>query len=143
MRRLVSAFVLVAASTAVAPPGAADEIATLALIAREQLRKAPASVRKQWLTPAGPGLHPLAARASRIKRGHPEGFHEAFANLYSDAAEAIVARMTGTEPDPLAMHFPNEQDGAIGVAFVDAAISSSRADGAWTAVDTEFGQATA
>lgn len=83
-------------------------------------------------TPDGPGLLPLAKRSSRIVAGHPEGFHEAFANLYSDAAEAIVARMTGSEADPLAMQFPNERDGAVGVAFVDAAIRSSRADGAWT-----------
>jgi phosphonate transport system ATP-binding protein len=43
-----------------------------------------------------PGTLPLAARASRIVAGHPEGFHEGFANLYSDAAEAIAARRTGT-----------------------------------------------
>ena len=88
------------------------------------------------LTPNGPGLLPFARRSSRIVSGHPEGFHEAFANVYSDAAEAIVARITGTEPDPLAMHFPNEHDGALGVAFVDATIRSSRSGGAWTAVPT-------
>ena len=83
-------------------------------------------------TPDGPGLLPFARRSSRIVAGHPEGFHEAFANLYSDAAEAIVARLTDTEPDPLAMRFPNEIDGATGVAFVDAAIRSARNGGAWT-----------
>jgi hypothetical protein len=74
----------------------------------------------------------LAARASRIVRGHPEGFHEGFANLYTDAAEAIAARRAGVEPDPLALHFPMADDGVLGVAFVDAAIASSAAGGAWT-----------
>lgn len=83
-------------------------------------------------TPNGPGSLPAAARASRIVAGHPEGFHEAFANIYSDAAEAIAARRAGREPDPLALQFPNERDGAIGVRFVEAAVESSDANGAWT-----------
>ncbi len=83
-------------------------------------------------TPNGPGTLPLSARASRIVAGHPEGFHEAFANLYSDAAEAIAARRSGQEPDPLALHFPNVLDGVIGLRFLEAAIESSQADGAWT-----------
>jgi len=91
---------------------------------------APAETR----TPNGPGTLPLSARASRIVAGHPEGFHEGFANLYSDAAEAIAARRSGVSADPLALHFPNALDGVRGVAFVDAAIVSSRNDGAWTTV---------
>ncbi len=65
-------------------------------------------------------------------KGHPEGFHEAFANLYSDAAEAIAARRTGAAADPLVMHFPDAWDGAVGVQFVEAAVASSLANGAWT-----------
>jgi predicted dehydrogenase len=83
-------------------------------------------------TPNGPGTLPVSARACRIVAGHPEGFHEAFANLYSDAAEAIAARRSGRQPDPLALEFPNERDGAIGVKFVEAAVASSQANGAWT-----------
>ena len=85
----------------------------------------------QLRTPNGPGTLPLAARASRIVAGHPEGFHEGFANLYSDAAEAIAARRTGTVADPLALHFPNAFDGLQGLRFVDSVIRSSAADGAW------------
>jgi len=92
---------------------------------------APAEIR----TPNGPGTLPSAARASRIVKGHPEGFHEGFANLYSDAAEAIAARRAGVDADPLALHFPTAHDGYRGVAFVEAAIASSRAGGVWTAVD--------
>jgi predicted dehydrogenase len=83
-------------------------------------------------TPSGPGTLPASARACRIVAGHPEGFHEAFANLYSDAAEAIAARRSGRQADPLALEFPNQRDGAIGVKFVEAAVASSQANGAWT-----------
>lgn len=82
-------------------------------------------------TPNGPGVLPAAARASRIVAGHPEGFQEAFANVYSDAAEAIAARRSGGQADPLAVDFPTEIDGAIGVRFVDAVIASSEANGSW------------
>ena len=87
----------------------------------------PAQVR----TPNGPGTLPLAARSSRIVKGHPEGFPEAFANLYSDAAEAIASRHAGVTPDPIALHFPNSLDGLLGVRFVDAVVRSSAANGAW------------
>jgi predicted dehydrogenase len=96
----------------------------------------------QMHTPNGPGLLPPATRASRIVAGHPEGFHEAFANLYADAAEVIAARRAGTRPDPLAMWFPNERDGAIGVKFVEAAIESSVADGAWTDAALDLSEVT-
>lgn len=87
-------------------------------------------------TPNGPGTLPLAARASRIVRGHPEGFHEGFANLYSDVAEAIAARRAGAAPDPLALHFPTAEDGLRGVEFVAAALKSSESNGAWTPCHT-------
>jgi predicted dehydrogenase len=91
---------------------------------------APAEIR----TPNGPGTLPLSARASRIVAGHPEGFHEGFATVYSDAAEAIAARRSGLPVDPLALHFPNAVDGVRGLAFVEAAIASNANDGAWTTV---------
>jgi predicted dehydrogenase len=90
----------------------------------------PAEVR----TPRGPGTLPLSARASRIVAGHPEGFHEGFATIYSDAAEAIAARRSGKEPDPLALFFPNVGDGVLGIRFVDAAMRSSADGGSWTSV---------
>lgn len=88
---------------------------------------APAEVR----TPNGPGTLPLAHRSSRIVAGHPEGFPSGFANIFSDAAEAIAARRAGKEPDPLALNFPNAYDGLAGIRFVTAAIESSRANGQW------------
>jgi predicted dehydrogenase len=89
---------------------------------------APAQVR----TPNGPGTLPLAARASRIVAGHPEGFHEAFANLYTDAADAVAARRSGQTADPLSLHFPNAYDGLQGIRFVTAALASNNNQGAWT-----------
>jgi hypothetical protein len=68
--------------------------------------------------------------------GHPEGFHEGFANIYSDAAEAIAARRTGQSADPLALQFPDHLDGAAGVKFVEAAVASSQANGVW--MDAKF-----
>lgn len=70
-----------------------------------------------------------AERASRVEIGHPEGYQEAFANLYRDVAEAVLARRTGTACDPLALDFPTVRDGAAGVAFVEAAKASSDAGG--------------
>ncbi len=95
----------------------------------------PAQIR----TPNGPGTLPLSARATRIVAGHPEGFHEGFANVYSDAAEAIAARRVGIPVDPLADQFPQAIDGVLGVAFVKATVASSDNDGAWTRVETALG----
>ncbi len=101
----------------------------------------PISGPVQVRTPNGPGTLPLATRASRIVAGHPEGFHEGFANVYSDAAEAVAARRSGVQVDPLADQFPQAIDGVLGVAFVEAAIASSLNDGAWTSVPTAFSDA--
>jgi len=83
-------------------------------------------------TPNGPGTLPLSARCTRLVAGHPEGFPDAFGNIYSDAAEAIAARRAGKRADPLALHFPNSFDGLMGVRFVDSVIKSSEANGQWT-----------
>ncbi len=80
----------------------------------------------------GPGTLPLSKYSSRIVAGHPEGFHEGFANIYSDAAEAIAARRSGNQADPLALYFPNSLDGLMGLRFVFSAIESSKANGKWT-----------
>jgi hypothetical protein len=94
----------------------------------------PISGPVQTFTPNGPGSYPAARRASRIVAGHPEGFHESFANIYSDAAEAIAARRSGKDVDPLAQDFPDHSDGASGVVFVVAAVASSKNAGTWTAI---------
>ena len=92
----------------------------------------PLGAPSQNRTPNGPGTLPLSKHSSRIVAGHPEGFHEGFANIYSDAAEAIAARRSGTTPNPLALYCPNSFDGLMGLKFVFSAIASSKADGKWT-----------
>jgi predicted dehydrogenase len=82
-------------------------------------------------TPNGPGTLPFSARSTRLVAGHPEGFPDGFANIYSDAAEAIAARRAGKQADPLAMYFPNSWDGFQGVRFVYSVIESSNANGKW------------
>lgn len=79
------------------------------------------------------GLEPLAEHATRIEIGHPEGYQEAFASLYKDVAEVIAARHTGRAPNPLAIDFPTVLDGALGMAFIEAAVSSHR-EGRWVAL---------
>jgi predicted dehydrogenase len=97
-----------------------------------QLHYAPLGRPRQVFSRAGPGLLPQAQRATRVSIGHPEGFHEAFANLYADAAEAIAARLAGRTVDPLALDFPTVEDGARGLKFIAATAESGRADGRWT-----------
>ncbi len=95
----------------------------------------PLNAPSQNRTPNGPGTLPLSARSSRIVAGHPEGFHEGFANIYADAAEAIAARKSGKRADPLALYFPNSLDGLLGVRFVHAVIASSNANSKWISCD--------
>lgn len=71
-----------------------------------------------------------ASRVTRIPSGHPEGYLEAFATLYSEAAAAIQAARTGKKPDKAVM-FPGVDDGVAGVAFIEAAVKSSAKGAAW------------
>jgi predicted dehydrogenase len=85
---------------------------------------------KQLITRNGAGAGPAAARMSRIPPGHPEGYLEGFANIYSEAAAAIVARRTARDA-PADVVFPSVQDGLVGVQFVDACVRSSARNAAW------------
>jgi predicted dehydrogenase len=62
----------------------------------------------------------------RTPQGHPEGFIEAFANIYRSVGRTIAARETGREPKPHDLDFPTVQDGAIGVHFIEKALESDR-----------------
>ena len=76
-------------------------------------------------------LHPLAERSARVEIGHPEGYQEAFANLYLEAAQAIVARRTGRPLGPQVPRPPDVRDGARGIRFIEACLES-RDSGRWT-----------
>lgn len=96
-----------------------------------QLRFTPVGQPPRVLSRGGPGLGSAAARATRIPSGHPEGYLEAFANLYRDLAEQIRARRAKRTPDPAALLVPTVEDGAAGVQFIHAAVESSAQNGAW------------
>ena len=83
-----------------------------------------------------PELHPPAKRLLRVGAGHPEGYFEAFSNIYSDFAEVLLARLNGEAPDPLSMDLPTLEDGAKGVEFLEACVKSSKKNGQW--VKTTF-----
>ena len=85
---------------------------------------------KRLVTRNGAGAGQAAARVSRIPGGHPEGYLEAFATIYTEAAAAINAAKSGAPLDP-AVTYPTIDDGVKGVAFVEACVASSKKDGAW------------
>ena len=77
---------------------------------------------------------PEAAKYTRLPFGHPEAFIEAFANIYLAAAEAIADSLAGTYPRAEGYDFPTIDDGVEGMAFIEAAVASSKANAAWTPV---------
>jgi len=77
-----------------------------------------------------------AKRWTRVGLGHPEGFFEAFANLYTEVADALLAKAESKTWVKAELGFPDVTDGARGVAFVDGAIRSYAAGGAWTQVES-------
>src|SRR3989338_4363173 len=90
----------------------------------------PLGAPRYRLTRGGSGTGEAAARVSRIPAGHPEGYLEGFANMYAEAARAIIARRDGVALDA-AVTFPGLKEGLEGVAFVDACVRSSAKNAAW------------
>ena len=82
----------------------------------------------------GAGTGRAAAHATRIPSGHPEGYLEAFAQLYRDLAEQITARQENRPADPDSLLVPSVSDGVEGVRFINAVLASSRRGSAWTAI---------
>ncbi len=85
---------------------------------------------KQMITRNGSGAGESAARMSRVPPGHPEGYLEAFANIYGEAADAIEAKNNGTAVSSETV-FPTILDGLKGVQFIDACVRSSARNAAW------------
>ena len=84
------------------------------------------------LSRGSPGLCEAAQRASRLPAGHPEGFIEAFANVYLGIADAICAAEAGQPRRP--REFADVEDGARGVRFIQAAVASARSEQKWTSL---------
>jgi predicted dehydrogenase len=86
---------------------------------------------KQLITRGGAGSGAAAARVTRVPPGHPEGYLEGFANIYTEVARAIRAKRDGRKSWDKDVQFPGLEDGAKGVAFIEAAVKSSKSNGKW------------
>ncbi|MBK8770452.1 MAG: Gfo/Idh/MocA family oxidoreductase [Rhizobiales bacterium] len=86
---------------------------------------------KRLITRGGAGSGPAAGRVTRVPPGHPEGYLEGFANLYTEVARAIKAARAGKKADK-DVTFPGIADGIAGMAFIEACVKSSKANGRWT-----------
>lgn len=87
----------------------------------------PLDGRVQWIKRGADDLCEDAKARTRTPPGHPEGYLEAFANLYAGFAEAIHARREGREPEAIGRNVPLAYDGLKGVAFVEAVVDSFEA----------------
>ncbi|MCF7838563.1 MAG: Gfo/Idh/MocA family oxidoreductase, partial [Candidatus Marinimicrobia bacterium] len=74
-------------------------------------------------------LSPAALAASRLPAGHPEGYLEGFANIYRTFAGALRAHLAGRRPKTAELDFPTVADGVRGLAFIQAALASSKHNG--------------
>jgi predicted dehydrogenase len=83
---------------------------------------------------SGPAANQAAAYASRVPPGHPEGYLEAFAQLYADLAEQMHARLEHRPPDPASLLVPGIQEGLAGMRFIEAVLESSKHNSAWVAL---------
>jgi predicted dehydrogenase len=79
----------------------------------------------------GDRLSKYATHNCRTPGGHPEGYLEAFGNIYRNFALTLSARIDGTEPSPQALDFPSVEDGIRGMAFIDNVVASSQSDMKW------------
>lgn len=95
-----------------------------------ELRFTPLGESTRIITRGSAAMNAAGARVSRIPAGHPEGYIDAFAALYSEIASHLLARRDGS--DPGAAHFPTIADGLRGVLFIETVQASSRSGGAWT-----------
>ncbi len=98
----------------------------------DQLQWTPLNGRTETIERGSSGLSPDAERATRIAAGHSEGMLVAFANIYTDLAEAIIARRERRSANPQALHFPTATDGLRSIAAIKASVDSAKAGGAWT-----------
>ena len=81
----------------------------------------------------GDRLSSYAIQNCRTPGGHPEGYLEAFANIYKNFALTLSAKIDGTTPSKEALDFPGVDDGIRGMAFIDTVVDSSKSNLKWTA----------
>ena len=101
----------------------------------QHLLYSPIDAPPQILAQGASWLSEDAGKWTRAGLGHPEGFFEAFANLYTEVADALLARAEGQKFTKAELGFPDATDGLHGVAFVEAAMRSYASGGAWTTIE--------
>ena len=79
----------------------------------------------------GDRLSPFATQNCRTPGGHPEGYLEAFGNIYRNFALTLSARLDGKTPTPQMLDFPQVEEGIRGMAFIDNVVASSKSDKKW------------
>lgn len=83
------------------------------------------------LRTGGPGTSSIAAHNQRTPAGHPEGYLEAFANLYRNFALCLRARLNGEKPKPEWEDFTDAEDGVRGMLFIEKVIESGKSEKKW------------
>ena len=96
-----------------------------------QLYYMPLNERLQVIERGEVNLSPEADRTSRVTIGHAEGMPLAFANIYADLAEVVLAQKESRDPDPVASLYPSAEDGLRSIAAIYAAVNSAGRQGAW------------
>jgi predicted dehydrogenase len=76
-------------------------------------------------------LSEVATHNTRVPAGHPEGYLEAFANIYKNFALTLMAKQNGELPTEKMLDFPTVEDGIRGMAFIENAVESSKSDQKW------------
>ncbi|MGN6265663.1 MAG: Gfo/Idh/MocA family protein [Ginsengibacter sp.] len=79
-----------------------------------------------------PGLSSYALQNCRTPGGHPEGYLEAFANIYRNFAHTLMAKLEGKEPAKEMLDFPGIEDGVRGMAFIENVVASGNSNEKWT-----------
>ncbi|MCB0659553.1 MAG: Gfo/Idh/MocA family oxidoreductase [Saprospiraceae bacterium] len=88
----------------------------------------------ELLRTGGIGLCNEANRHTRLPSGHPEGYIEAFANIYQNVAICIQSKINGISPDPIYVDFPTVEDGVRGMQFIYKVIESGQSQQKWISV---------
>ncbi|MEP6683226.1 MAG: Gfo/Idh/MocA family oxidoreductase [Parafilimonas sp.] len=77
-------------------------------------------------------LSDVAKHNCRTPGGHPEGYLEAFANIYRNFAQSLMAKLNGEKPTAAMMDYPKVDEGVRGMAFIDCVVASGQSDKKWT-----------
>lgn len=88
---------------------------------------------EKYRTAAG-YLCEAATANARTPGNHPEGYLEAFANVYRNFTDTILCKEQGIEPTAIQNDFPKIEDGIRGMAFIEAVVASSKANASWTSL---------